>query len=74
MKLAEVLRIDSVYTLALAIAVWIPCVLQYSYSTARPEFIAGTFLYGTAYLIFARMTTALALLYLAKTGKIENGQ
>jgi hypothetical protein len=71
MNVKEVLKLDSVYMLALAVSIWIPCLLQYGFDTAKVYLIASTFLFGTAYLIIARMITTFLLIYLAVQGKIE---
>lgn len=66
-KYKDLLQFDSIYFLALAIAVWIPCTIQVIFDLASLYLIANAFLYGTAYLLLTRMV--LCLLFLLKSYK-----
>jgi hypothetical protein len=63
-KLKQVLAFDSAYMLAIAIAVWLPCLFIYGLHLSRPHFVAQTLLYGTGYMLLIRALTAFYLMYL----------
>lgn len=65
-KVAAVMAMDSMTMLAVAIAVWLPCLFMYGFDTANPHYITLTLLYGTAYFLIVRMVLALVLLLKVK--------
>ena len=55
MKEKQLLQFDNLFMLSLAIAIWIPCLLQWYFDTASLYHITTVFLFGTAYLLLTRM-------------------
>jgi hypothetical protein len=65
-KYKDILAFDSIFFLAMAIAVWIPCFIQIGFDLASLYLIANTFLFGTAYLMLTRMALCLILIFKSK--------
>lgn len=61
---------DNLHVLSMAIAIWLPCFVQWYFDAATVYHIVTVFLFGTAYLMLTRLVTCMALLFIAvKTNK-----